>query len=194
LLRVLQEKEFEPLGATKPIKTDVRILSATKHNLSKLVKKGKFRVDLFYRLDVLKIKLPALSERRDDIPLLMEHFRRKLNSQMHKSIEGFSDEVFRILLNFNYDGNIRQLENIIEHSMVMCKGEIIKAEHLPPEINSATEVKETLPKETVPLKESEKLTILKVLQKHCWNTLETSKELQIHRSTLWRKMKKYNIS
>jgi PAS domain S-box-containing protein len=193
LLRVLQEKEFEPLGATRSVKTDVRVISATKHNLNKLVKKGKFRVDLFYRLDVVKIKLPSLSERRDDIPLLIENFINKLNHNMSKSIIGVSDEVLRILLNFDYDGNIRQLENIIEHALVMCKEEVIQLEHLPPEINSQLYLKETSHAKSVPLKESEKITILNSLRKNCWNTLETSKELQIHRSTLWRKMKKYNI-
>jgi len=194
LLRVLQEKEFEPLGATKPVKTDVRIISATKHDLSNLVEKDKFRVDLFYRLDVLKIKLPSLSERRDDIPLLLKHFIEKLNSHMNKTINGVSDEVLGILLNLNYDGNIRQLENIIEHAFVMCKEEIIQVDHLPPEVKSAPSDKNTDDKQDIPLKESERITILNSLNKNHWNTLKTSEELKIHRSTLWRKMKKYNLT
>lgn len=193
LLRVLQELEFEPLGGTVPIKTDVRVISATKHDLHKLVLDGKFRDDLFYRLDVVKIELPSLKERRDDIPILTNHFIDKFNHRMHKYVSGVSDEVLKLLLNFSFDGNIRQLENIIEHAFVMCQKDIIELEHLPPEI-LIEEKKSTIQKRSeIPLEESEYQTILSLLEKFHWNTLKTAKELQIHRSTLWRKMKKYGL-
>ena len=193
LLRVLQEKEFEPLGATSSIKTNVRVISATKYDLYELVQNDKFRDDLFYRLNVVKIELPSLKERRDDIPLLIQHFIEKFNHYMHKSINRVSDDVLKLLLNYSFEGNIRQLENIIEHAFVMCQTEEISLEHLPPEIylldfkNGIDAISD------IPLKESEYRTILKALNKHHWNTLDTANELKIHRSTLWRKMKKYGL-
>jgi len=193
LLRVLQEMEFEPLGGTVPVKTDVRVISATKHDLHKLVLDGKFRDDLFYRLDVVKIELPPLKERRDDIPILTNHFIDKFNHRMHKYVSGVSDEVLKLLLNFSFDGNIRQLENIIEHAFVMCQTDTIELEHLPPEILLEEKKSTTQKRYEIPLEESEYQTILSLLEKFHWNTLKTAEELQIHRSTLWRKMKKYGL-
>ena len=193
LLRVLQEKEFEPLGATSSIKTNVRVISATKYDLYKLVQNDKFRDDLFYRLNVVKIELPPLKERRDDIPLLIQHFIEKFNHYMHKSINRVSDDVLKLLLNYSFEGNIRQLENIIEHAFVMCQTEEISLEHLPPEIYLSDLKNETDTLSDIPLKESEYRTILKALNKHHWNTLDTANELKIHRSTLWRKMKKHGL-
>ncbi|MBU0476272.1 MAG: sigma 54-interacting transcriptional regulator [Bacteroidetes bacterium] len=193
LLRVLQEKEFEPLGATQTVKTNVRVISATKNNLHKLVQDGQFRPDLFYRINVVKIELPSLKERRDDIPLLIQHFIKKFNHQMQKSIRNVSDEVLKILLNYSYEGNIRQLENIMEHSFVMCQTDTINWEHLPPEINFAQNQDSTIPKLDIPLKESERNKIIEVLNKNNWNTSDSADELQIHKSTLWRKMKKYRL-
>ena len=193
LLRVLQEKEFEPLGSTSPIKTNVRVISATKEDLNQLVHNGSFRDDLYYRLNVVKIELPALKERRDDIPLLIKHFIEKFNHHMHKSIERVSSDVLKLLLNYSFEGNIRQLENVIEHAFVMCQTEVIQLEHLPPEINLSEPQIENNTHTDVPLDESEYLTILKLLKKHNWNTLDTANELKIHRSTLWRKMKKYGL-
>ena len=193
LLRVLQEKEFEPLGATSSIKTNVRVISATKYDLYELVQNDKFRDDLFYRLNVVKIELPPLKERRDDIPLLIQHFIEKFNHYMHKSINRVSDDVLKLLLNYSFEGNIRQLENIIEHAFVMCQTEEICLEHLPPEIYLSDFKNGIDAISDIPLKESEYRTILKALNKHHWNTLDTANELKIHRSTLWRKMKKYGL-
>lgn len=191
LLRVLQEKEFEPLGSVTPVKTDVRIIAATKGDLYNLVQQGKFRDDLFYRLDVLKIKLPTLNERRDDIPLLIKHFIEKFNNHMHKSIRSASNAVIKILLSHSYEGNIRELENIIEHAFVMCQSEEIQIEHLPPEIKISAQADAA--SKHVPLQESERITILNTLSMHQWDTLSAANELKIHRSTLWRKMKKYDL-
>jgi len=193
LLRVLQEKEFEPLGATSSIKTNVRVISATKYDLYELVQNDKFRDDLFYRLNVVKIELPPLKERRDDIPLLIQHFIEKFNHYMHKSINRVSDDVLKLLLNYSFEGNIRQLENIIEHAFVMCQTEEISLEHLPPEIYLLDSKNGIDAISDIPLEESEYRTILKALNKHHWNTLDTANELKIHRSTLWRKMKKYGL-
>ncbi|MCB0731780.1 MAG: sigma 54-interacting transcriptional regulator [Ignavibacteriae bacterium] len=193
LLRVLQEKEFEPLGATHSIKSNVRIISATKFDLNRLVQEKKFRDDLFYRLDVVKIELPTLKERKDDIPLLVQHFIEKFNHHMHKSIIKVSDEVMKILLNLNFEGNVRQLENIIEHAFVMCQSEEITIEHLPTELIESNKEEKKESKFPVPLKESERSIIIKTLDKNHWNTLQTSIDLKIHRSTLWRKMKKYDL-
>lgn len=193
LLRVLQEKEYEPLGATSAVKTNVRVISATKNDLHSLVQKNKFRDDLFYRLDVLKIELPPLNERRDDIPLLIKHFIEKFNYHMHKSIKSVSSDVLKLLLNYPYEGNIRELENILEHAFVMCQIEEIQVEHLPPEIKAANTNNPIINHSNIPLEESERNTIIKVLKKHNWNTLNVADELKIHRSTLWRKMKKYGL-
>lgn len=193
LLRVLQEKEFEPLGATHSIKSNVRIISATKFDLNRLVQEKKFRDDLFYRLDVVKIEIPTLKERKDDIPLLVQHFIEKFNHHMHKSIIKVSDEVMKILINLNFEGNVRQLENIIEHAFVMCQSEEITIEHLPTELIESKKEERKESKFAVPLKESERSIIIKTLDKNHWNTLQTSIDLKIHRSTLWRKMKKYDL-
>ena len=120
LLRVLQEKEYIPLGGTTPVRTDVRVIAATNRNLLDLVRKNLFRQDLYYRLNIIKLKLPALSERREDIPLLIEHFLRKLNLKKDKKIIQVSDEAMQFLLDYSFPGNIRELENIFEHRVHLC--------------------------------------------------------------------------
>ena len=193
LLRVLQEKEFEPLGSTAPVKSDVRIISATKNCLLELVKQDKFRDDLFFRLNIVRIELPPLSQRRDDIPLLINHFIEKFDHKMSKYITGVSSDVLELLMNYNYTGNIRELENIIEHAFVMCQEEIIQLKHLPPEV-SLTKIKKNLNSAPVsPLDDLERKTIKEVLEKHDWNKIKAAKELKLHRSTLWRKMKKFGL-
>ena len=193
LLRVLQEKEFEPLGSIAPIKSDIRLISATKDNLTDLIEKGKFRNDLYFRLNVMKIELPPLTERRDDIPLLISRFIEKFNHRMGKSILSVSNEVLNILMKYNYIGNVRELENIIEHSMVMCQNEEIQIEHLPIDLklNSSESSLKKSPHE--PLQTTECQTILESLKKNDWNKSEVAEELRIHRSTLWRKMKKHGL-
>ena len=194
LLRVLQEKEFEPLGATAPIDTDVRVIAATKENLTNLIKKDKFRDDLYYRLNVVKIELPPLVKRRDDIPILINHFIDKFNKRMGKSIEDVSKNVMSILLDYDYPGNIRELENIIEHAFVMCQGTKIRTADLPNELSPKLEI--TKLDEEVnrpPMQVFEKLLIEETLEKHNGNKLLSATELGLHRSTLWRKMKKYGL-
>jgi len=195
-LRVLQEKEFEPLGSTSPRKTDVRIIAATNKDLSRLVNEGKFRDDLFYRLNVVKIELPLLRERREDIPLLIDAFVQKFNAKMGKQVGGVSDQVLRLLLRYDYPGNVRELENIIEHAFVLCKGDRIDLDCLPKEITVNQEKLSSptmpLPGET-PIDRAEAEVIERTLKKYDGNRIKTAKELGLDRTTLWRKIKKYGL-
>jgi transcriptional regulator with PAS, ATPase and Fis domain len=195
LLRVLQEKEYEPLGSTSPKKTDVRIIAATNKDLSKLVNEGKFRDDLFYRLNVVKIDLPSLSQRREDLPLLIDTFIQKFNAKMGKQIVGVSDQALRLLLKHDYPGNVRELENIIEHAFVLCKGDRIDLDCLSKEL---IEGQEEMPLSS-PLKEetlfgrAEAEIVEQTLKKYGGNRSKTAQALGIDRTTLWRKMKKYGF-
>ncbi len=193
LLRVLQEKEYEPLGATYTEKADVRIISATKVDLHQLVKEEKFRDDLYFRLNIVRIELPSLVERRDDIPLLINHFIEKYNYKMGKYIERVSNEVLELLMHYDFPGNVRELQNVIEHAFVMCQNEEITLKDLPPELIQYKKQKENVKINTPPLESSEKTTILEILNKYGWNRTLTSQKLGLHRSTLWRKMKKYGL-
>ncbi len=196
LLRVLQEREFEPLGGTTPVKADVRLIAATKEDLAKLVKKNKFRDDLFYRLNVVKINLPSLLKRREDIPLLVNYFIERFNGRMGKSITGVSANVMELLMQYDYPGNVRELENIIEHCCVMCQSIEINLKHLPPELPlMSKEVQRESPKGTLPpFKEAERKLILDTLERNNWSKLKSAQELNLHRATLYRKMKKYNLA
>jgi len=195
LLRVLQDKEYEPLGGITPIKANVRIITATNKTLSDLVKTGRFREDLFYRLNVVKIDLPPLAKRREDIPLLIENFIHKYNLRKGKNILGVSDDVMEFLVSYDFPGNIRELENIIEHAFVLCKDNIIEIRHMPQGLTKDFREKEITKKPTMthPLKNAEAEFIQKTLKKHNGNKTATARELGINRSTLWRKVQKYGI-
>jgi PAS domain S-box-containing protein len=188
LLRFLQEKEYEPLGGITPITADVRIIAATNKNLLEEVEKNNFRDDLFYRLNVINIDLPPLKNRLEDIPLLIKHFIKKFNILKSKDIEGVSDDAMNILMNYNYPGNIRELENIIEHSFVLSKDSYIQILDLPVNL-----IKNKPVPESMPLEEMEKLYIIQTLEKNNWNKSKTAEILKIDSSTLWRKINKYNI-
>jgi len=196
LLRVLQEKEYEPLGSTSPRKTDVRIIAATHQDLSKLVNEGKFRDDLFYRLNVVRIELPPLSQRREDIPLLIDAFVQKFNAKMGKQIMGVSDQALRLLLKYDYPGNVRELENIIEHAFVLCRGNRIDTDCLPKERTmNREEIKSLRPlEEKYPFETAEAEVLEKTLKKHQGNRINAAQELGISRATLWRKIKRYKIT
>jgi PAS domain S-box-containing protein len=189
LLRFIQEREYEPLGGTAPVKSNVRIISATNRDLSVAVKERAFRDDLFYRLNVFNIKLPPLADRREDIPLLVKHFIDKYNVLKNKHIEGASDEVMKILMNYDYPGNIRELENIIEHAFVLCREPYIRTAHLP--VNLLRD--EAASEKTMKLEKIERIYILRALEKNSWNRSKAAADLGIDSSTLWRKMKKYKI-
>jgi PAS domain S-box-containing protein len=194
LLRVLQDREYEPLGGTSTVKVDVRVVAAANKDLVTLVQSRQFRDDLYYRLNVVKIELPPLSRRREDIPLLVDHFVEKFNLKTGKNLSGVSDEVMVLLMGYGFSGNVRELENIIEHAFVMCKGEMIELRHLPPELIESA--KETLLEEkevSKPLQTAEAEAILGALERNKGNRLRTARELGINRSTLWRKIKRYGI-
>ncbi|MHB8483444.1 MAG: sigma-54 interaction domain-containing protein [Nitrospiria bacterium] len=194
LLRVLQEEEFERVGDTKPVKVDVRVIAATNKDLKKAMEHGQFRQDLYYRLRVVPISLPPLRERRDDIPLLVDHFVKKFNQEMEKNVEQISPQAMEILLNYDYPGNIRELENIIEHALVLCNGNTILPEHLPKDIQirKTDHVERAIAREH-PLEAIERELIIQILNQCNWNFKETSEKLRISRTTLWRKMKDYHI-
>jgi transcriptional regulator with PAS, ATPase and Fis domain len=198
LLRVLQEREYEPLGATRTVKANVRILAATHHDLLDMVRKGEFREDLYYRLNVVKLLLPPLRERREDIPLLIDHFLEQFNVRMGKSIAGVTPEVLRCLMDYSFPGNVRELENAIEHACVLCRGRHIEIEHLPPEIRETVEASEDEASSlagTLPVLRSTEIQLIrKTLNKHDGNRLEAARELGLHKTTLWRKMKRYGIT
>jgi PAS domain S-box-containing protein len=193
LLRVLQEREYQPLGATAPEKADVRVIAATKDDLAQLVRKRSFRDDLFFRLNVVKIELPPLADRRDDVPLLVHHFVEKFNRTMDRAIVGVSDEVMELLMQHAFPGNIRELENIIEHAYVMCRGEVVEPRHLPLELQHAG-ASGTPRRPETPLGGIERQAIIDALKRHNGNRIEAAKSLRVHRTSLWRKMKKYGLS
>ena len=195
LLRVIQEKEFEPLGGTSTTKADVRVIAAANRSLSQLVEQGLFRADLFYRLNVVRLVLPSLAERREDIPLLVDHFVWKLNNEKGKTIEGVSEAVTDLLMRHQFPGNVRELENIIEHAFVLCRERTIQVNHLPQDfVQQLSEPpSEELFPEDAPLEHAEKSAIVRALERHHGNRQQTAESLGIDRSTLWRKMKKYRI-
>lgn len=195
LLRVLETHEFERVGGNKSIKMDARIITATNKNLLDEINAGRFRGDLFYRINVINIHLPPLRERMDDFPLIVNHFIELFNKKFSKNIKQFSSEAFDILLEYNWPGNIRELENVIEHCFVICNGDVIQVECLPKrlrELKLKTSV-ELHSNSKKGFKDAERELILSVLEKNNYNRTKAAKELNINPSTLWRKMKKLGI-
>jgi PAS domain S-box-containing protein len=193
LLRVLQERVYEPLGSIESVKTDVRLIAATNKDLNKLVRKGIFREDLFYRIHVIRLALPSLRDRREDIPLLIEHFIAKFNRLQGKDVVGVSDEVIAQLMEHDYPGNVRELENIIEHAFVLCRGALIELAHLPPQLRGAA-VGETSPNIAgMTLEAMERFLITDALRRHNGNRTAAARQLGINPSTLFRKIKSLGI-
>ena len=196
LLRLLQEREYEPLGSTKTIKTNIRVVAATNKDLKKLVAQAKFRDDLYFRLAVVKFDLPPLRDKREDVPFLVDHFIRKFNAKTGKKIISVSPNVMSILMRYDFPGNIRELENIIEHGFVLCRGSIIKREHLPPELlQSEVDLDKSKKLESTPVTESidEQARIITTIRNCGGIVSKAAEELGMHRSTLWRKIKRYRI-
>ena len=186
LLRVLQERVIEPLGGTEPVKIDVRVVTATNKDLAELVRQGKFREDLFYRIRVIRLKLPALRERRGDIPLLVDRIVAKFNRL--QDIAGVSEEVLVRLMEHDYPGNVRELENILEQAFVLCRGGWIELDHLPPELRPAVP-QAGRASGSISLRSMEKHLIEAALERHHGNRTQTARELGIDPSTLYRKLK-----
>jgi DNA-binding NtrC family response regulator len=193
LLRAIEEAEIMPVGGTSSIKVDVRIIAATNRDLSKELEKGNFREDLFYRLNVIEINLPPLSERKEDIPLLIQHFTNKYNRELNRNVKGADNQTMRILRNHDWKGGIRELENVIERALILCEGQYITKYDLPPTMIKV-EIENDLPER---LKEAiahfEREHILKILKKTTWNKEETARILAISLSSLYRKIDELNI-
>ncbi|HDL02942.1 MAG: Fis family transcriptional regulator [Candidatus Zixiibacteriota bacterium] len=196
LLRLLQQREYEPVGSTTPIKINIRILAATNRDLKKLVAQGKFRDDLYFRLAVVKFNLPPLQKRREDIPYLVDHFIKRFNSRRGKNIISVSPTVMNILMRYDFPGNIRELENIIEYGFVVCRGSIIQKVHLPSEIAGADAdefIKASSSLTPITRTIDEESSIKQALTAAGGNISEAAQELGIHRTTLWRRLKRYNL-
>ena len=193
LLRVLQEHKFERVGGEKSLEVDVRVVAATNRNLEDEVKAGKFREDLFYRLNVVRIEMPALRERMDDIPLLMHAFLREFNIENKKNIRGFDKASKAAMIKYNWPGNIRELKNAVESAVVMCTGDEIKMEDLPRALRSQGEEKTISIPIGITMDEAEKIIIQENLAANKGNKSRTADILGIGRKTLHRKLEELNI-
>jgi len=193
LLRAIETGEIMPVGGTIPIKVDVRIIAATNRDLEKEVENGNFREDLFYRLNVVEIKLPALSERKEDIPLLVEHFIKKYNRELNRQVKGVDDETLKILMNYEWKGGIRELENVIERALILCESDIIRKEDLPPNLMRI----EPAPDMPIKLKEAvsmfERQHIAKILKATLGDKEKAAKVLGISLSSLYRKIDELEV-
>jgi PAS domain S-box-containing protein len=194
LLRVLQEKKFEPLGGTKPVDADVRVIAAANRDLANLVKKGVFRQDLYYRINVVKIELPPLRKRKEDIALLVDHFIAKFNRSQGKSVSGVHPDVMTLLLAHDYPGNVRELENIIEHAFVLIQDGRIELRHLPEEFVGPRPALKDLRSLESTMKALESQAIREALERNRYNRLAAARDLGMHKSTLFRKLKALGIS
>lgn len=191
LLRVLQERRFYRVGGTQEVQVDVRVIAATNKNLAEEVQQGRFREDLYYRLNVIEIKLPPLRERREDIPLLAEHFVHRISSQLGKDVGGISSDALKVLMAYDWPGNVRELENVIERAIVTCRNGTLEAADfswLNRNPAQAWEVPD------VSLGELERRAIVAALERKHGNVKEASSALGIDRSTLYDKLKRYEIS
>jgi len=193
LLRVLQERVYEPLGSVRPIQADIRVIAATNQNLDRQVQDAAFRQDLYYRINVMQLRLPPLRERQEDLPLLVEHFVAKFNAIQGKNIAGVSQQALLHLLRHDYPGNVRELENAMEHAFVLCPGGLIEAYHLPPEIHDGSPCQASEGIGNITLKEMEMMHITETLRRHGGNRDAAAKALGIHRATLFRKIKSFGI-
>ncbi|MGQ9616135.1 MAG: sigma-54-dependent transcriptional regulator [Spirochaetota bacterium] len=194
LLRVIQQREFERVGGEAPIKVDVRIISATNKNLKEEVEKGKFRDDLYYRLDVVSIHVPPLRERKDDIPLMVYKFIEEFSKENNKQIEGITSGALQALVSYRWPGNVRELRNVIESIVVLTRNSIINEQDLPSYITSKDEQAALKIPAGVSLAEAEKLLILFTLQNTGGNKTKASEILKIGRKTLHRKLAEYGIA
>ncbi len=196
LLRVLEEGDYTPLGSTSPVHTNARIITATNRDLQDMADRQEFRRDLFYRINIVTLALPPLRERREDIPLLVDRFIEKMNLRRGRMVSGISTDAIDVLGSHHYPGNIRELENIIEHAFVLCRNGEIKVDHLPasiirsPRMDSAGVEPADYRSATAA---SERQTIIEALARHDYNRAAAAASLGIHKSTLFRKIKKLNI-
>jgi transcriptional regulator with PAS, ATPase and Fis domain len=194
LLRVLQDKTYEPLGGTKSIIADVRVVAATNKDLDQLLQKGAFRQDLYYRINIVRLHLPPLRERREDIPLLVENFIGRFNRLWKKDVTGVSSEVLQLLVAHDFPGNVRELENIIEHAFVLNPHDLIRRDHLPENLLHTGGHSVRTKSSIATLVQMEKVFIADALRRNNGNRPAAARELGIHKSTLFRKIKDLGIS
>ncbi|MBN2654567.1 MAG: sigma 54-interacting transcriptional regulator [Nitrospirae bacterium] len=193
LLRVLQERTYEPLGCTRSETADVRIIVATNRDLSEQVRLGHFREDLYYRINVVRIELPPLKNRKEDIQLLADHFIARFNRLFQKSVKGIEPEALSLLMAYDWPGNIRELENVIERSFILCSDCSISIAHLPPEITAGSKVSAGRDiRSAHDIFDAQ--TIRAALQRNAFNRQAAARELGIHKTTLFRRIKKLGIA
>jgi PAS domain S-box-containing protein len=198
LLRVLEDKEFYRLGSRRTVKVNVRIISASNRNLKNLVAKRLFREDLYYRLNLFQIELPALRDRKVDLPILIGHILRRLSAANGSRLPEVSEKVMEILLNYHYPGNVRELENILEHALIICQEDTIQLGHLPEYLRARPPIARKAissgnAKTGFVSENKEHAKLLATLQKFSWHRQKTARALGVDRTTLWRKMKKYGL-
>jgi transcriptional regulator with PAS, ATPase and Fis domain len=198
LLRAIQDREVRRIGDTAPLRVDVRLLAATNRQVKRALDAGQLREDLYYRLNVFHIELPPLRERREDIPLLAKFFLERYSRRLGKKIAGFSKEAQLFLLQHDYPGNVRELENAVEMAVGLTDGDVVTEKELPPEMTQRKMLRP--PEETLAgysedwtLEQVEREHISRVLRKHHWNVSTSAASLGVSRSTLWRKMKQYKL-
>lgn len=193
LLRVLEEKEFQPLGSVETHRADVRIIAATNRELSQLVEQGGFRRDLFYRVNIVKLQLPPLRDRKEDIPILIDRFIEKMNRVRGTFVAGIEEAALVLLLQHDYPGNIRELENIVEHVFILCSQGQVGVQHLPAYLKN--QLVETISNTSMQaaVHSTEADIIMAALERNNFNRLAAAQELGMHKSTLFRKIKKYHL-
>ena len=197
ILRVLQEQEFEPVGGTQTVKVDTRIIAATNKDLEKYIDEGLFREDLYYRLNVVQVEVPALKERRHDITILAEYFLKRYADKNHKMIKGINAEAIDMLMRYAWPGNVRELENVIERAVILTRGDYISPDELPQSVNLKNDINDGLPgilPTGKPLKEIEKDVIISTLEENNGNRTKTAELLGISRRTLQLKLKEYGVN
>jgi DNA-binding NtrC family response regulator len=210
LLRVLQERKFEPVGSSQTIEVDARVILATNQPLEQLVSDGRFRQDLYYRINVVKIELPPLRDRSSDIPMLAEHFLKRFGEELGKQLTGFTPEAIEALRRYEYPGNVRELQNVIERAAVLTRTPTIALTDLPPNVVrgesgmrfGAPGVEQAAAESDAPwtpmaleeaLREPEREILLRALRANGWNRQKTADQLEINRTTLYKKMKQHGI-
>ena len=190
LLRVLNNGEYRPLGSSKTLYSDARIIAATNADLKKEIEKNKFREDLYYRINVMNIKIPPLKDRPEDIPLLVDHFLKLFKKKNRNAVERISPEALGILMKYSFPGNVRELENAIQHTFVMCRNGVILPEHLPQSITDEHFISKNVMYEL----KGEREIIIESLKRNNGNKSKAAVELGMHRSTLWRKIKEMHVN
>jgi PAS domain S-box-containing protein len=192
LLRVLEERTYEPLGSSKSVRADVRVITAANQDLEELMEQGKFRKDLFYRINVVRLSLPRLAERKEDIPLLSDHFIHHFNRLRDKNIHGLSHESLAVFMHYDWPGNIRELENAIEYAFILCREGLIRPEHLPDHLRRHSA---PVPPESdgLTLRDVETRAVWEALERNEWRRMATARELGIDKNTLRRKMKRFGL-